>query len=68
MLNEAHQTTLVGYLRACFEWGGFPLLRVASLPVKEYINYRVAFESVTGPWGPPAERLRQRLRRNLIVF
>lgn len=69
VLNEAQWTTLVGYLRACFEWGGFPLLRVASLPVEEiYINYRVAFENVAGPWGPPAERLRQRLRRNLIAF
>lgn len=69
VLNEAHATTLVGYLRACFEWGGFPLLRVASLPRDEiYINHRVAFEDVDGPWGPPAERLRERLRQNTVAF
>jgi hypothetical protein len=69
VLNGAPDATLVSYLRHCFEWGGFPLLRVASLPLDEiYINYRVAFEGVEGPWGPPADRLRQRLRRNLIAF
>ena len=69
VLNEVHNTTLVGYLRACFEYGGFPLLKVAAKPIDEiYINDRVAFENVKGPWGPPAERLRERLRRNTIAF
>lgn len=69
VLYEAHETTLVGYLRACFAYGGFPLLRVAGLPIDEIdLNDRVAFEQVKGPWGPPAERLRERLCRNTVAF
>lgn len=69
VLDEAHETTLVGYLRACFEYGGFPLLAVAPRPIEEIsLNYRIAFKKVTGPWGPPAERLRERLRRDTIAF
>ncbi|HEU5073965.1 MAG TPA: hypothetical protein VFU02_07325 [Polyangiaceae bacterium] len=69
VLNEAHDTSLVGYLRACFEYGGFPLLRVGRLPMEEiHLNDRIAFEGVGGPWGPPAERLRERLCRNTVGF
>jgi len=69
VLYEAHETTLVGYLRACFAYGGFPLLRVAGLPIDDIdLNDRVAFKNVKGPWGPPAERLRERLCRNTIAF
>lgn len=69
VLNEVHDTTLVGYLRVCFEYGGFPLLKVAGLPIDQIdLNDRIAFEGVEGPWGPPAERLRERLRRNLVAF
>jgi hypothetical protein len=30
LLEEWHQTTFVGYLRLCFEWGGFPGLERAG--------------------------------------
>jgi hypothetical protein len=30
LLEERHQTTFVGYLRLCFEWGGFPGLERAE--------------------------------------
>ena len=30
LLEEWHQTTFVGYLRVCFEWGGFPGLERAE--------------------------------------
>lgn len=36
--DEWHHTTFVAYLRECFRWGGFPGLRRASSPPREYIN------------------------------
>ncbi len=69
VLFEPHRTSFVGYLRAAFAWGGFPLLSVATLPLDEIgLNERVAFRRVKGPWGPPAERLRAKLCRDLIPF
>ncbi|MBA3453087.1 MAG: HEAT repeat domain-containing protein [Deltaproteobacteria bacterium] len=69
VMFERHQTTLVGYLRIAFAWGGFPLLSVASLPFTEIgFNERAAFRGVKGPWAAPAERLRAKLCRDLLSF
>ena len=69
VMYEPHRTTFVGYLRAAFAWGGFPLLSVAAMPVADIgLNERMAFRGVKGPWGPPAERLRAKLCRDLIAF
>jgi hypothetical protein len=69
VLYERHRTTLVGYLRAAFACGGFPMLDVAWQPVDKIdLNDRIAFQSIKGPWGAPAERLRTKLCRDLIPF
>lgn len=69
VMFEPHQTSLVGYLRAAFAWGGFPLLSVSARPLDEIgHNERIAFRRVKGAWGPPAERLRAKLCRDLIPF
>lgn len=69
VMFEPHRTSFVGYLRAAFAWGGFPLLSVATLPLAEIgLNERVAFRRVKGAWGPPADRLRAKLCRDLISF
>lgn len=69
VLYERHRTTFVGYLRAAFAGGGFPLLDVAWQPVDKIdLNDRIAFQSIKGAWSPPAERLRSKLCRDLIPF
>ena len=69
VMFEPHRMTLVGYLREAFAWGGFPLLAVAALPLADIgLNERVALRGAKGPWGPPAERLRAKLCRDLIAF
>lgn len=69
VMFEPHRTSFVGYLRAAFAWGGFPLLSVAAQPLDEIgLNERAAFRRVKGAWGPPAERLRAKLCRDLISF
>ena len=69
VMFERHRTTFVGYLRAAFKGGGFPLLAIAEQPLAEIgLNERVAFKNVKGPWGPVAERLRAKLCRDLISF
>lgn len=69
VLDERHATTLVGYLRACMDWGGFSLLEVAARPLNAVgLNERMAFEGVRGPWRAASERLRARLCRDLVAF
>jgi len=69
VLHEAHGTTLVGYLRAAFAQGGFPMLEVAACdPASVGLNERIAFRQVKGSWGTAGSRLRERLCTGLIPF
>jgi HEAT repeat protein len=71
VLDEGHDETLVGYLRLAFRWGGFPGLEVVAdgqPPEQIDLNLRIPFKRVKGSWATAANRLLDRLRRNLEPF
>ena len=69
VLDEGHDEPLVSYLRRAFSYGGFPLLEVAPRSLEDIaLNDRVAFRDVKGSWKEPAERLRARLCKDLVLF
>lgn len=69
LLHDHFDTRFVPYLRHAFKFGGFPLLQVASWPRdKISLNFRIAFENVSGGWAAAADTLLARLRADLVDF